>query len=530
MFVPGAGSASRLRAGGLVCLAAGAVSRQADFRQTEFERIKHKKSNIRTMKRNRLFPKAALAAAAGLSALLPLAGNAQVAIDETNFPDELFRAYVQENFDTDQDGSLSDAECGKVEVINVGGPYDPEPRPYSGLSDLTGIEHFPALEDLYCEGTGITALDLSQNPALLLLNCSETGITSLDLSHCPALESLYCIDSKLTALDVSHNAALVRLDFGGMGITSLDLSQNPALETLQCYGSGLTSLDLSQNPALSFLYYVNSPALTDLHLDGASALKNLVCDNTGLTSLDVSQNPALKELSCSYTGITNLDVSQNPDLEWLCCNNTGITSLDLSQNPALKVLRCHFTELTSLDVSQNPALTGLEVSNAKLSHIDLSQNPALQTVDLQGNVHPVDAEVGGTYDLSRIPGFDLSRVTWLQEPELEGSLLRFSTEIIPYFYDTRLGGGENKVVFSLRAVPGLGNEPGMPESAATASQPFRAHTENGVLHVENARSLVEVFNLQGRRVYAGPESRIPLPSQGVYIVRNQGRSLKVANL
>ena len=51
------------------------------------------------MKRNRLFSKAALVAAAGLFALLPLAGNAQVAIDETNFPDELFRAYVQENFD-----------------------------------------------------------------------------------------------------------------------------------------------------------------------------------------------------------------------------------------------------------------------------------------------------------------------------------------------------------------------------------------------------------------------------------------------
>ena len=521
------------------------------------------------MKRNRLFTKAALAAAAGLSALLPLAGNAQVAIDETNFPDPVFRAYVQENFDTDQDGSLSDAECGKVEDIAIGTTYGP----YGGLSDLAGIEHFPALEYLYCEGTGITALDLSQNPALFLLNCSETGLTSLDLSHCQALEHLYCIDSKLTSLDVSRNPALVRLDFGGMGITSLDLSQNPALEILQCYGSGLTSLDLSQNLALNTLYYVNSPALTDLRLDGASALKWLSCNNTGLTSLDVSQNPALESLycyentgltsldlsgnpalvalECNNTGLTSLDVSQNPALEHLYCHNTGITSLDVSRNPALKSLSCSYTGITSLDVSRNPALeslwcgyTGLtsldlsqnpaleylDVSNAKLSHIDLSQNPALQTVKLQGNVHPVDAEVGGTYDLSRIPGFDLSRVTWLQEPEIEGSLLRFSTDEIQYEYDTRfVGSAESKALFTLKAVPGLGNEPGMPESAA-GPLPFRAHAENGVLHVENARGLVEVFNLQGRRVYAGPESRILLPSQGVYIVRNQGRSLKVANL
>ncbi len=75
------------------------------------------------MKRNRLFTKAALVAAAGLFALLPLAGNAQVAIDETNFPDELFRTYVQENFDTDQDGSLSDAEREAVRSIDVSG-YD----------------------------------------------------------------------------------------------------------------------------------------------------------------------------------------------------------------------------------------------------------------------------------------------------------------------------------------------------------------------------------------------------------------------
>ena len=92
-----------------------------------------------------------------------------------------------------------------------------------------------------------------------------------------------------------------------------------------------------------------------------------------------------------------------------------------------------------------------------------------------------------------------------------------------------MGGEERKIAFTLKAVPGLGNEPGAPESAA-APLPFRAHAENGVLHVENARGLVEVFNLQGRRLYAGPESRIPLPFQGIYIVRNQGRSLKVANL
>ena len=217
-------------------------------------------------------------------------------------------------------------------------------------------------------------------------------------------------------------------------------------------------------------------------------------------------------------------------METLYCDNTGITSLDVSQNPALKALHCYNTGITSLDLSRNPALGKLWVAEAKLSHIDLSQNPALKEIYLQDNIHPVDAEVGGTCDLSLIPGFDLSRVSWEPGTEIEGSLLRFTTETVRYEYDTRLGGEEYKAEFALQAVPGLGNEqPGALESAA-APQPFRAHAEDGVLHVENARGLVEVFNLQGRRLYAGQESRIPLPSQGVYIVRNQGRSLKVANL
>ena len=431
------------------------------------------------MKRNRLFSRAALAAAAGLFVLLPLAGNAQVAIDETNFPDELFRAYVLENFDTDQDGSLSDAEREAVTSIDV--------YRESSLTSLQGLEYFPSLEILECSETGLTSLDVSRNPALRELYCNFTDLTSLDVSGLPALEILKCTVT---------------------GITSLDVSGNPALEALNCGSTGLTSLDVSQNPGL----------------------KELDCTATGLTSLDVSGNLALWYLVASYTGITSLYLSGHPALEYLYCDNTGITSLDVSGAPALKYLHCEYTALTSLDVSRNPALQELYCLHSGLSHIDLSQNPALEGVALEGNIHPVDAEVGGTCDLSRIPGFDLSRVSWEPGTEIEGSLLRFTTETVRYEYDTRLGGEEYKAEFALQAVPGLGNEPGAPESAAAAPQPFRAHAEDGVLHVENARGLVEVFNLQGRRLYAGQESRIPLPSQGVYIVRNQGRSLKVANL
>ena len=480
-------------------------------------------------------------AAVVLTSLLSFRVSAQVAIDETHFPDSVFRAYVQENFDTDHNGSLSEAECEAVRTIDVSGTYDS----YSLVSDLTGIGHFPVLdtlncsyaeitnldldqnpvlEYLNCSFTGITSLDLSQNPALKYLDCGFTGITNLDLSQNPALKYLNCISIGITSLNLNQNPALYILICAGTGITSLDLSQNLALYYLQCNHTGLTSLDVSQNPALTQLVCSDNPSLTVIHVNGASALESLDCGNTGITSLDLSQNPVLDYLNCQNTKITSLDVSRNPALTSLLCLDTEITSLDLSQNPALDYLYCSNTKLTSLDVSRNPELEVLFCQNAELSHIDLSQNSALQTVDFQGNVRSVKVGIGDTYDLGQIEGFDLSRVTWNSNTEIEGSLLRFTTESIAYEYDIRLGGNEYKVAFTLKAVPDLAAE-GQSEPVS-----FRAWTESGQLHLEGAGGMVEVFDLGGRCLYRGQSSVIPLPGSGIYLVRNQGRSQKVVNL
>lgn len=65
-----------------------------------------------------------------------------IAIDATNFPDETFRTYVQENFDTTADGILTEGELEQVTSINVSS---------KGISDLTGVEYFTALKELFCQ-------------------------------------------------------------------------------------------------------------------------------------------------------------------------------------------------------------------------------------------------------------------------------------------------------------------------------------------------------------------------------------------
>ena len=126
-----------------------------------------------------------------------------IAIDATNFPDEIFRTYVQENFDTTADGILSESELRQATEINVS---------YKGISDLTGVEYFTALQALNCGANSLTTLDVRQNTALQTLWCSGNNLTVLDVRQNSSLRWLYCYNNNLTALDLSQNTALTNLE------------------------------------------------------------------------------------------------------------------------------------------------------------------------------------------------------------------------------------------------------------------------------------------------------------------------------
>ncbi len=195
-----------------------------------------------------------------------------VAIDEANFPDPVFRDYIIENFDLDGNGSLSEDEISAVEEIRIG-VFDEEAR---SLSNLTGIQYFINLKALWCRDSQLKNLDVSKNIAL---------------------KELHCDGSQLTSLDVSKNVALEFLDCSENQLTSLDVSSNVALKELYCVINQLTSLDVSKNVALEFLY----------------------CGTNQLTSLDVSKNVALTRLGCGFNQLMNLDVSGSPFLQQLDC-------------------------------------------------------------------------------------------------------------------------------------------------------------------------------------------------------------------
>ena len=190
-----------------------------------------------------------------------------------------------------------------------------------GISDLTGIEYFTALEQLFCDSNQLGTLDVSNNTALTILNCGGNQLTSLDVSNNTALTALRCYDNQLTTLDVSQNTALWKLDCWGTQLTSLDVSNNTALTYFWCDFNQLTSLDVSQSTALVFLS-CGANQLTSLDVSNNTALDVAYCPSNNLTSLDLRNGNNTNFAVNNYTGNPNLTCISVDDAVWSTANWT----------------------------------------------------------------------------------------------------------------------------------------------------------------------------------------------------------------
>lgn len=111
--------------------------------------------------------------------------RSEVLINETNFPDSIFRNYVS-RFDNDSDGALSYDEIISVNNMDLSG---------RGVSDFTGIEFFTELTDF---------------------NCAYNPIVKLDLSHNNKLDNFICYGCSMNVGDVKCN---------GFTVDGLDMSR-----------------------------------------------------------------------------------------------------------------------------------------------------------------------------------------------------------------------------------------------------------------------------------------------------------------
>lgn len=312
------------------------------------------------------------------------AAEPPIAINESNFPDIVLRTYVQ-NFDKDDDGSLSQEEIDEVDVISLSNSR--------ALRNVKGIEHFVKLKQLSISNSLVSEVDLSPFPGLEMLNCYDTEIKMLDLSNNPLLKTLQCgSNSGIQFKGLDKLTVLKSLTVSYCVLKTFDFSLFPLLETVNC--SGNAELDPVFSPS-SLLTEINasSTALSTIAPADYPNLKTLNCSNTNINSLDVSRNSELVSLKCSSTDISSIDVTQNSKLETLDCSSTDISELDVRRNSSLRSLSFSNTDVAEIDVSKNTELVYLYLTKTKVTQLDVSQNKKLQSL---------------YFNLTDIPQIDLS--------------------------------------------------------------------------------------------------------------------------
>lgn len=121
---------------------------------------------------------------------------------ETMFPDPVFREYLLDVVDTDNDGHISKEEVlavTKIDVSKTSATPDNEK-----ISKLVGLEYFTNLEELNCSYNRIVSLNMSQNPALKILRCNSNRLTVVYVRENPELTHLWCSANQLAYLDLSR--------------------------------------------------------------------------------------------------------------------------------------------------------------------------------------------------------------------------------------------------------------------------------------------------------------------------------------
>ncbi|RSX54990.1 repeat protein [Bifidobacterium dolichotidis] len=389
---------------------------------------------------------AALATLLVPTALGTIAGTAvasspkgDIPIDETTFPDEAFRNFVKDHWDTDGSGVLSEQERGAVGELQYDNTDGTKPK----FISLKGIEYAPNLSTINITNTALETLDLSGNPGLRSvtvtanplydidltqsgqlqrLTVDNNDLSHLDTSHCTNLEDLHVVQNHFVSLDISHNARLRTLNASNNALTSIAFPEHAALTDLVVGNNQFTAIDVAQLTNLHYLSIAYNP-IRSIDVSHNDELYRLDIDGDAITKLDLTHNAKLRDFRAAHVDFPALNLSHNQNLFSLVLSTKCMKSLDLTSNPLLYSLtldggtdgQSSFTSLklpageelrklavtnnpalTTIDISHDPAVFDVNVANNNLSSFDITNNTELYWLDISGNPLP-------NFDISGVP-------------------------------------------------------------------------------------------------------------------------------
>ncbi len=318
----------------------------------------------------------------------------------TQIPDPGFEQFlINEGIDTEQvlDGQVLTSDINTIAQLEI---VEPEPN----FADLTGIEDFVSLEELFIGFTELTSLNLSENTNLAAIFCIlNPELEHINFNGTEALELAYIFQNSLTSLDVSTNHQLVDLWAYQNQISDINLGENENLIDLVLDENLINDIDVTGLVNL-IGFGGNDNLITELDLTQNSSLERLLMNSNQLTSLDIRNG--------NNTLITDFIATNNPDLQCILVDDAAYSTANWPDIDA-----------TTTFVETEAACDALSVNDAVLKQdIRVFPNPAtsffvlaspyhtIQNValyDLQGKqVKTFEQEEVDTprFDVSELPG------------------------------------------------------------------------------------------------------------------------------
>lgn len=277
-----------------------------------------------------------------------------------NIPDANFKSYlvgnasINTNGDTEIQCSEASAFTGAINCTN------------QTVSDLTGLEAFVNLDQLFCNSNGLSSIDVSSNTLLTRLDFTNNNLTTLDLSANLLLKKINANSNLLQSLDLTSNLALEQLDIRDNSLTNLNIDNNTALVDLNCRNTTISSLNTALNVNLEYI----------------------VCDQNAITSFDFSTNVNLVEVFCSDNSLISLNFANG--------NNSSVNSFQVTNNPSLTCITVDdvnysTTNWTSIDAGVS---FSTNCSNSILVNlISVQGQGGASTITTQGGTLQMEATV-----------------------------------------------------------------------------------------------------------------------------------------
>ncbi len=221
--------------------------------------------------------------------------------DVTYVPDNNFENWLKSNgYDDVMDDYVLTANINTLISLDIHG---------ENITDLTGIEDFIALEELYLYNNNLENIDLFSNIALTELSCGNNHLSTLDVSNNTLLTMLACSSNNLTSLNLSLNSNLTSMNCSGNELEELDIKNGN--------NTNIIIFNASSNSSLSCINVDNAAYSTTnwTNIDTTSTFVETVAECAALGTSSETFEMGINLYPNPVTNLLTIEISNDIQLE-----------------------------------------------------------------------------------------------------------------------------------------------------------------------------------------------------------------------